>query len=75
MCQAVQDMCNESWSVGLEKGMEEGKEKGMEKGMEKCRIEDLQNLMTNTGWPLEQALSTLGVPKEDWEKYSQLIAQ
>ena len=63
MCQAIQDMCKESW----DNGRAEGKAEGI--------ITSLQNLMTNTGWPLEQALTTLGVPRDEWERYTQLTAQ
>lgn len=43
-----------------------------EEGMEQATRSCLQNLMANLQIPVEEALTILGVPKEDWEKYLQL---
>lgn len=53
----------------------EGMAKGMAKGMVKGVITSIDNLMKNTGWPVEQAMTTLGVPKEEWGKYVELLAK
>ena len=42
-----------------------------EEGMEEATRNHLQNLMTNLQVSKEEALTILGVPKEDWEKYLQ----
>lgn len=47
------------------------REEGMEEGMEQATRSCLQNLMANLQIPVEEALTILGVPKEDWEKYLQ----
>ena len=49
------------------------REEGMEEGMEQATRSCLQNLMANLQIPVEEALTILGVPKEDWEKYLQQI--
>ena len=71
MCQAEKDMCQESWDNGKAEGKAEGRAEGITKGV----IISLQNLMANTGWPIEQALTTLGVPQDEWERYTQLSRQ
>lgn len=47
------------------------REEGMEEGKEIATRNHLQNLMANLQVPMEEALTILGVPKEDWEKYLQ----
>lgn len=42
-----------------------------EEGMEQATRSCLQNLMANLQVPIEEALTILGVPKEDWKKYLQ----
>ena len=44
-------------------------------GIAKGVITSIKNLMKNTGWPIEQAMATLGVPKEEWGKYVELLAK
>ncbi len=45
------------------------------KGMVKGVVTSIKNLMKNTGWPIERAMATLGVPKEEWSKYAELLAE
>lgn len=61
----INDMCNLSEVIARE---------NMTKGMATGIITSIKNLMKNTGWPLEQALATLEVPKEDWGKYTKILA-
>ena len=69
MDKEVSLLCNLSqgvWKEGWEKGMAKGEAHGMEKGI----LASIQNLMRNTGWPIEKALSVLEVPKDEWKQYS-----
>ena len=61
----LQDMCNLGEVIERE---------SIAKGIAKGIIMSIKNLMDNTGWPVEQAMATLGVPKEDWSKYIELLA-
>ena len=47
--------------------------RGLEKGVAKGILLSVENLMKNTGWPFEKALSTLNVPKDQWKNYSDQI--
>ena len=58
----LNDMCNLGEAIERE---------GIAKGV----ITSIKNLMKNTGWPIEQAMATLGVPKEEWGKYVELLAK
>ena len=64
----VQTMCNLSQGV-MEKGMTRGMEKGKTEGF----LTAIKNLMANTGWPLEKAMETLGLPETERAKYADLL--
>ena len=66
----LQDMCNLGEAIARE-NMAKGRAEGMAKGI----ITSINNLMKNTGWPVEQALTTLGVPKEEWSRYVKLLTE
>lgn len=59
------------WQLKYQDAVEEGRAEGIAKGI----ITSIRNLMKNTGWPIEQAMATLGVPKEEWGKYIKLLAE
>lgn len=40
-----------------------------EKGQSEGILSSIKNLMKNTGWPIAQAMSMLGVPDADRPKY------
>ena len=61
MDREVSFMCNLSQGV-----WNEGRESGFEDGI----VSSIQNLMLNTSWSIEKALSTLGVPRDKWEHYT-----
>ena len=65
MDKEVSLLCNLSEGVWKE-GWEKGEARGVEKGI----LASIQNLMRNTGWPIEKALSVLEVPKDEWKQYS-----
>lgn len=84
----VDVMCNFSqgvWEQGMEAGRKEGVEAGRKEGMEAGRKEGLEagamqnmlnsikNLLKNTGWPIEQVMSMLGVPDADRPKYLEAL--
>ena len=66
----VHQMCNLSEGV-----MELGIEKGIEKGKVEGFLASIRNLMANTGWSLEKAMETLGLPEADRSKYADLLQQ
>ena len=53
-------MCN------LSEGVER---RGIEKGMKKA----LENLIHNTGWTIEKAMETLGIPSSERTSYEKLL--
>ena len=57
-------MCN------LSKGIWE---KGIEVGTAQNMLNSIKNLMKNTGWPVEQVMSMLGVPDVDRPKYLEAL--
>lgn len=64
----VQAMCNLSQSVE-----ERGRVKGRAEGRAEGLLASIRNLMANTGWSLEKAMETLGVPETDRPKYTDLL--
>ena len=44
-----------------------------EKGQSDGILSSIKNLMKNTGWPIEQAMTDLKVPETDWPKYQELL--
>ena len=48
-------------------------EKGMEAGATQTMLNSIQNLMGNTGWPIEKVMSMLGVPDADRPKYMEAL--
>ncbi len=54
---------------GREEGLSEGHEAGMTDGI----LASIRNLMKQTGWPLEKALTMLDIPEDEHEKYLKLL--
>ena len=71
----TQEINEEVSYVGdLWRGVEErGIQKGIQRGYQNGQIADVRNLMRNTGWPFERAVSTLNIPKEQWKSYSEQL--
>ena len=57
-------MCNLSEGV-RDLGRAEGRAEGI--------LASIRNLMANTGWTLEKAMETLGLPETDRPKYADLL--
>ena len=55
------------WELKHQDAKEEGREENL--------LLNLKNLIKNTGWPLEQAMETLGVPQEKWPQYSKMLTE
>ena len=53
----------------LNQGMEMGEQEGERKGFEKA----LRNLISATGWTLEQAMTSLGIPEEERPIYREIL--
>ena len=68
MDREVSALCNLSDYIEY-RGIQKGEQKGMEKGT----FIALNNLMKNTGWPFEKAISTLDVPQEQWKIYADML--
>ena len=66
----VDVMCNLSKGV-WEKGMEVGRKEGAMQNM----LNAIKNLMGNTGWPIEQVLSMLGVPDAERPMYLEQLGK
>ena len=67
-------MCN--LSKGIEdRGMEKGLEQGLEQGMEHGLLSSIRNLMEPMSWSSGQAMDALKIPRENRERYEQLLKQ
>ena len=72
----VSEMCNLSEGVerrGIEKGIAQGMEKGVMQGRTEGVTEMLRNLIHNTGWTIEKAMETLGIPSSERTSYEKLL--
>ena len=68
------NMCNYS-SYVLEKGSQQGMQQGIQQGAEQTAIANIKTLMETMNWNPLQAMDALRVPKEDQQKYIQLLKQ
>lgn len=69
-------MCNLSDGIerqGIEIGKEIGEGIGEERGTKKTKLQDIQNLMKNLKFSMEQAMAALEVPEADREKYAAML--
>ncbi len=67
----VAEMCN--LSEGIEqRGIQKGIQTGIQKGRMDGRLEAIQNLMKNLKFSIEQAMTALGIPEDEWETYRTL---
>ena len=69
-------MCNFSqgvWDKAVEAGRKEGMEVGIKEGAAQNMLDCIRNLIKNTGWPIEQVMSMLGVPDADQPKYLEAL--
>lgn len=65
----VSIMCN------LSKGIEEsGIKKGIKEGIKEGVLSSIKNLMESMGWPVEQAMEALKVPKSEQQQYANMLA-
>ena len=56
---------------GIKKGIQEGRKEGRKES----KAEDLLNLMRNFKLSIDQALTGLSIPENEWEEYRALVAQ
>ncbi len=67
-------VCNLSEGVearGIAKGLVQGRAEGRAEGY----VDSIRNLMANTSWSADQAMTALGVPAGDRQKYLELLAK
>ena len=75
MLDTVEEILLEGWNKGVNEGREEGLERGQEKGRVSAFADSLRNLMQATGWPLETAMDSLGIPEDERAACVALIAR
>ncbi len=72
--EVVNMLCTEwSWEDAMSVEREEGIAEGMEKGMAKGILHSIKELAKNMGVPIEQAMSLLGVPETERQKYMVML--
>ncbi len=69
MDKEVAYMCNLSEGV-FTRGKEQGRAEGRAEGEYETLLNSLKNLITTTGWNIEQAMNALGVPEAERAKYA-----
>ncbi len=62
-----------SWEDAMSAERQEGIEEGMAKGITNGIVSSIKNLAKNMGLPVEQAMSLLGVPESERQKYMELL--
>ena len=68
----VMEMCNLSdgvWNKGYNEGVERGIVQGIAQGKIQERLDMIRNLMRSLGLSADEAMETLCIPKNEWEKY------
>ena len=51
------------------------REEGQKEGQESTQLENIKNLMKNTGWNAKEAMNALGIPEEEQEKYKNKLLE
>ena len=54
---------------------EEGFRQGHEQGTKSTQLENIKNLMKNTGWNAKESMKALGIPEEEQEKYQSKLQE
>ena len=67
-------MCNLSDGVEA-RGIAKGIERGRAEGKTEAILSSIESLMKNTGWPMEQVMLVLNIPKSDYQRYADLLAK
>ncbi len=60
---------------GIEIGKKIGEGIGEEKGTKKTKLQDIQNLMKNLKFSMEQAMTALEIPEAEKEKYADMLKE
>ena len=63
------DLLNQGREEGRQEGEKKGRQEGLLEGVEKS----LRNLISATGWTLEQAMTSLGIPEEERPIYREIL--
>ena len=66
-------MMKQERSEGREEGREEGRVEGRAEGRIEERLDNIKNLMINKKFTVEEALSALGIPEENWDSIKSRI--
>jgi predicted transposase YdaD len=64
---------SEGRAEGREEGREEGRVEGRAEGRIEERLDNIKNLMINKKFTVEDALSALGIPEENWDSIKSKI--
>ena len=67
------DLLSQGREEGRQEGLLEGEKKGEQKGQQKGFEKALRNLISATGWTLEQAMTSLGIPEPDRPIYREIL--
>ena len=54
---------------------EEGFRQGHEQGTKSTQLENIKNLMKNTGWNAKESMKAFGIPEEEQEKYQNKLQE
>ena len=63
----------EGRAEGREEGRVEGRAEGLAEGRIEERLDNIKNLMINKKFTVEEALSALGIPEENWDSIKSKI--
>lgn len=64
---------NERGEITMCEVMDRAEQRGEELGANSARIESIRNLMKNTQWTAEKAMENLGIDKNDFQKYKDML--
>ena len=63
------------YEYNQEEHMKFVREEGQKEGQESTQLENIKNLMKNTGWNAKEAMNALGIPEEEQEKYKNKLLE
>ncbi len=61
------------YEYNQEEHMKFVREEGQKEGQESTQLENIKNLMKNTGWNAKEAMNALGIPEEKWQEYEKKL--
>ena len=73
MCDALRELMKDEIEEEKSKAIAEGRAKGIAEGRAEGKLDSIKALMKNLKISAEQAMEYIGIPKNEYKKYMQML--